>query len=264
MPDRPSTARPSPPIALGIVVPTYNEAASVVPLLDALRSSVTAVAGLETTVLFVDDNSPDGTAKIIEEQRSEREPSELDIRILHRPRKEGLGKALVDGLTLLLDEGTFDYLLLMDADLSHQPRYIPELLRAAADAELVVGSRYIDGGATPDWAWYRRVLSRGGNRYARLFLGSTITDYTGGFNLFSTDLLRRVELSSLQSSGYGFEIELKYRALRLASGVRQVPIVFVDRRAGESKIPRNTILKNLLLVPRIRATTRGAGGPAGR
>jgi dolichol-phosphate mannosyltransferase len=263
MRDRPVTARPSPPITIGIVVPTYNEAASVIPLLGALRRSVATVPGLETTVLFVDDNSPDGTAKIIEEQRTEQKSSELDIRILHRPQKEGLGKALVDGLNLLLDDGAFHYLLLMDADLSHQPRYIPQLLDAAADAEMVVGSRYVDGGATPDWAWYRRVLSRGGNRYARFFLGSTITDYTGGFNLFATDLLRRVDLSSLQSSGYGFEIELKYRALRLAHGVRQVPIVFVDRRAGESKIPRNTIFKNLLLVPRIRATT-GGKAPARR
>jgi dolichol-phosphate mannosyltransferase len=239
-------------IALAVAVPTFNEAETVGPLLDALQEVLVGLPDLTTTVLFIDDSSPDGTAKVIEGLQEDRQSANFRIRLLRRPRKEGLGRAYADGFSMLLAEGTFDYIVQMDADLSHHPRYIPLMLELARDAEFVCGSRYAPGGATPDWTWYRRLVSRAGNRYTRLFLGSGITDYTGGFNLFSVGLLGRIDVTSLRAAGYGFQIELKYRALRLANGVRQIPIVFMDRRVGQSKIPSNTIVKNLVLVPRIR------------
>ena len=240
------------PISLAVAVPTYNEAETVGPLLDVMQASLGDVEGLTTTVLFIDDNSPDGTAKLIEGCQEDRQSHNFRIRLLGRPRKEGLRRAYVDGFRYLLADGSFDFILQMDADLSHHPRYIPKLLEAGRDADLVVGSRYIQGGGTPDWGWRRRLLSWGGNRYARLLLGPPITDYTGGFNLFSTGLLGRIDIERLHASGYGFQIELKYQALQLTSAVQEVPIVFMDRRVGESKIPSNTIVEGLLVVPRIR------------
>jgi dolichol-phosphate mannosyltransferase len=244
------------PISLAVAVPTYNEAETVGPLLEALQASLLGVDGLTTTVLFIDDNSPDGTAKLIEGFREDHQSDAFRVDLLPRTRKEGLGRAYVDGFLHLLGNGNFDFVLQMDADLSHQPRYIPDLLDATGEAELVVGSRYVPGGATPDWGWHRRLLSWGANRYARMLLGSRITDYTSGFNLFSVDLLRRIEVDRLEASGYGFQIELKYQALQRTRAVREVPIVFMDRRVGQSKIPSNTVVENLLLVPRIRRAAR--------
>jgi dolichol-phosphate mannosyltransferase len=240
------------PISLAVAVPTYNEAETVGPLLDALQVSLLDVEGLTTTVLFIDDTSPDGTAKLVEGFQEDRQSPRFRIRLLRRPLKEGLRRAYVDGFRHLLADGSFDFILQMDADLSHHPRYIPRLLEAAQEAELVVGSRYIPGGGTPDWGWRRRLLSWGGNRYARLLLGPPVTDYTGGFNLFSTKLLSRINTEQLQASGYGFQIELKYQAMQLTRAIKEVPIVFMDRRVGESKIPSNTIVEGLLVVPRIR------------
>ncbi len=239
-------------VALAVVIPTYNEADAITTLLRPLREIVTLRPGLQTSVLVVDDNSPDGTAKVVEEFAAANNDHLFSVEVLHRPRKEGLGRAYVDGLQTVLRKGAPDFVLQMDADMSHDPAHIPSFLDAAHDAELVVGSRYVAGGATADWAWYRRVLSRVGNAYARAFLGSAISDYTGGFNLFSADLLRRLPLSEMRAPGYGFVVELKYAALRQARQVREVPIVFVDRREGGSKIPSSTIPRNLLLVPLIR------------
>jgi dolichol-phosphate mannosyltransferase len=244
------------PIALAVAVPTYNEAETVGPLLDAVQAALGDVAGLTTTVLFIDDNSPDGTAKLIEGLQEDHQSGTFAVRLLPRPRKEGLGRAYIDGFQHLLAEDKFDFILQMDADLSHDPRYIPKMLAGAGEAELVVGSRYIPGGATPDWGWRRRLLSWGGNRYARLLLGPAIHDYTGGFNLWSADLLRRIDIEHLKASGYGFQIELKYQALQLTRRVRELPIVFMDRRVGESKIPSNTVVEGLLVVPRIRMAVR--------
>jgi dolichol-phosphate mannosyltransferase len=141
----------------------------------------------------------------------------------------------------------------MDADLSHDPSYITEMLRRVrGGADLVVASRYIRGGATPDWNLKRRFLSVGGNLYTRLFLGSRITDYTGGFNLYQTELLRRITPSTITTTGYGFQIEMKQRALKLAKRPTEVAIVFMDRTEGESKIPSDTLVKNLLLVLQLR------------
>ncbi|MHB1533271.1 MAG: glycosyltransferase, partial [Acidimicrobiales bacterium] len=210
------------PLRLGIAVPTFNEAESLPELVDALRRVIVATADLEVTLLVIDDNSPDGTGDLAERLRAELPPGPLTMEVLHRPRKDGFGRAYRDGLGRLVASGDYDYVLQMDADLSHDPKFIPDFL-AQLPADAVIGSRYITGGATPDWDWRRRLLSRGGNHYARLFLGRRLTDYTGGYNLWASSLLAAMDLERLQATGYGCQIELKSRALALSDRVREVP-----------------------------------------
>jgi dolichol-phosphate mannosyltransferase len=236
---------------LAIAIPTYNEATNVKKLLPAIHKSLADYPKLDCTVFIIDDNSPDGTADIAETVGKKLKTKAFHVEVIRRKRKEGLGKAYVFAFHKLL-ERKFDYILQMDADLSHNPKYLPHFLDATQTADFVVGSRYVKGGDTPDWSWNRKLLSRGGNLYTRLMLGSQITDYTGGFNLFSVGLLHAVNLNNLQDAGYGFLIELKYRALQNSHGVVQVPIVFMDRAHGESKLPNNIIIKNLMLVAQIR------------
>lgn len=205
---------------------------------------------LSCTLFVVDDSSPDQTAAKAESAGQQYASNRFKVRVLSRKAKDGFGRAYVHGFKHVLKEN-FDYILQIDADLSHNPNYIPQFLEAAKTHDFVVGSRYIKGGATPDWSWYRKLLSRGGNLYTRLWLGNTITDYTGGFNLFHADLLRQVHSGSLRASGYGFLIELKHRALQHAKSPTQIPIIFIDRQHGSSKIPKSTIIKNLILVPKI-------------
>jgi dolichol-phosphate mannosyltransferase len=236
---------------LAIAIPTYNEAKNIKKLIPAIDRSIKNYPGLTTTVFIIDDNSPDGTSTIAEQLSKSFKEKRFTIRVLHRKKKEGLGKAYVFAFQEILSKD-FDFILQMDADLSHDPKYLPQFLDATKEADFVVGSRYVQGGATPDWTWDRKLQSRGGNLYSRIFLGSKITDYTGGYNLYSAELLKSIILSNLQAGGYGFLIELKYKALINCNKVVQVPIVFKDRQHGSSKIPRNTIIKNFLLVPEIR------------
>jgi dolichol-phosphate mannosyltransferase len=239
-------------VKLAIAVPTYNEAKNIQKLLPALKKNLANYPKLKTTVYIVDDNSPDGTADIADAWAAKNNVAEFKATTLRRAKKEGLGKAYVYAFNKILKKD-YDYILQMDADLSHNPTYIPAFLdEAVKEADFVVGSRYIKGGATPDWSWNRRLLSRSGNMYTRLMLGSRITDYTGGFNLYSANLLNSVDLDSLLAGGYGFLIELKYRALSKCQAVAQVPIVFMDRTHGESKLPKDIIIKNLLLVAKIK------------
>jgi dolichol-phosphate mannosyltransferase len=238
-------------VKLAIAVPTYNEAANLKKLLPAIHKNVKDYPGLSTTVFIVDDNSPDGTAEVGKKLGKKLKSSKFTVTVMHRAKKEGLGKAYVYAFQEILKK-KFDYVLQMDADLSHDPKYIPAMLDKTDLADFIVGSRYMKGGSTPDWSLSRKLQSRGGNWYSRIFLGSRITDYTGGYNLYSTELLRTINMETLQASGYGFLIELKYKALQHCHGVEQVPIVFKDRMHGTSKIPKNTIIKNFLLVPQIK------------
>jgi dolichol-phosphate mannosyltransferase len=199
----------------------------------------------------VDDNSPDGTAEQAETLGKKLGDKQFAVKVIRRKKKEGLGKAYVYAFKKILAQD-FDYILQMDADLSHDPKYLKQFVDATKQADFVVGSRYIKGGATPDWQWHRKLLSRGGNFYTRLLLGARITDYTGGYNLFSRQLLESLDLGSLQAGGYGFLIELKYKALHRCRNAVQVPIVFMDRQHGTSKIPRGIIFDNLTLVAKLR------------
>jgi dolichol-phosphate mannosyltransferase len=145
-----------------------------------------------------------------------------------------------------------DHILSMDADLSHDPKYIKKFIAASKDNQLVIGSRYVSGGATPDWPLLRIILSKYGNYYTRLFLNKRISDYTGGFNMYRSKLLEEIGLDTIESTGYGFLIELKYKASKKAESISQVPIIFRDRQHGKSKIPKSTLIKNLLLVQKLR------------
>ncbi|HYY23176.1 MAG TPA: polyprenol monophosphomannose synthase [Thermoleophilaceae bacterium] len=229
-----------------LILPTYNEAENVDPLVRAALPRL-AEASPEHRVLIVDDSSPDGTGEI-----ADRLAAELDsVEVLHRERKEGLGRAYLAGFELALGRGA-ELLLEMDSDFSHDPADLPRLIRAAADADLVLGSRYVRGGGVADWGFVRRSVSRGGSWYARTLLRVPIHDLTGGFKCFRREVLETIDLSGVHSNGYGFQIELTYRALRAGFRVKEVPIVFRDRRAGSSKMTARIALEAMWKVPALR------------
>lgn len=236
----------------GISIPTYNEATNINKLLVNIYGELSDIRDFTAVILVVDDNSPDGTADLVRTFIKHNKHKNIITKILVRSAKDGFGRACVAGFKKLIDENV-EFIIQMDADMSHDPVYLPAFLRAQKDGhEFVVASRYIKGGQTPDWPWYRKLLSRYGNYYAKTILSNDISDYTGGFNMFSTKILKKIDLDTLQASGYGFLIELKYRAFLNAKSVSEIPIVFRDRRHGQSKIPKNTLLKNLVLVPRLK------------
>ena len=222
-----------------VVLPTYNESENIERVLRRIRDSLTAA-----TVIVVDDGSPDGTAEI-----AERLGKELgSIEVMRRHRKSGLGSAYRAGFHWGL-ERDFDACVEMDADLSHEPEALPDLIGALSDeCELAVGSRYIPGGAIPNWAWHRRLLSRGGNVYASALLGLGVSDSTSGFRAYSATVLRRIDLDRIRADGYGFQIEMTYQAKRAGASVIEVPIRFVDRVDGQSKMSMFIVVEALALV----------------
>ncbi len=243
---------------LAIAVPTYNEAKNIRKLIPAIHKVCKKFPKINFVLLIIDDNSPDNTAAVAEATAKQYKLPNLSVRVLKRKAKNGLGKAYVDGFKHLLNQPKpFDFILQMDADLSHNPIYINEFIMAAESGhDLVVASRYIKGGGTPDWGLHRKFLSRGGNLYTRLLLDSRLTDYTGGFNMYSTDVLNKVGIETLNAGGYGFLLELKYRALQQSKSATQIPIVFRDRLHGQSKIPKSTLFKSFFLVLRIKLKTK--------
>ena len=222
-----------------VVVPTYNEADNIDRVLRRIREAMT-----EATVLVVDDGSPDGTADI-----AELLGKELGyIEVMRRHGKSGLGSAYRAGFRWGLDRG-FDAFVEMDADLSHEPEALPDLVGAlSGGCELAVGSRYVPGGVIPNWAWHRRLLSRGGNVYASSLLGLGVSDSTSGFRVYASTVLRRIELDRIRADGYGFQIEMTYEAKRAGATVVEVPIRFVDRIEGESKMSMIIVVEALGLV----------------
>ncbi len=237
---------------LGISIPTYNESKNIAKLLKGIKDSLDKINDIKTTVVIVDDNSPDNTSDIIRQYAKDNNTNDFKVLLLSRKSKDGFGKACIAGFNKLIVEGA-DYILQMDADLSHNPKYIPQFIDCAKQGhDFIVASRYVSGGGTPDWPLHRRLLSRYGNYYARLILSNKISDYTGGYNMYKTRLFNDIDLSSIESPGYGFLIELKYRVLMRCKSLEQIPIVFHDRKHGKSKIPKNTLLKNLFLVPKLK------------
>ena len=235
-----------------IVVPTYNEAANLEPLLSAVRESAP-----DAHVLVVDDGSPDGTGTLADAAAA-RDPA---IEVLHRPEKAGLGLAYVNGFAHALRSGA-GLVLEMDADLSHDPRDLPRLIDAARDgADLVLGSRYVDGGGVEDWDLLRRVISRAGCRYARAVLSLPIRDLTGGFKCFRASTLQAIDFETVRSEGYAFQVELTYRAIARGLRVREIPITFRERSAGESKMSARIALEAMWLVPALRLARRRDGLP---
>jgi dolichol-phosphate mannosyltransferase len=226
-----------------LVLPTYNEADNVEPLVESARSNLPAA----TQILVVDDGSPDGTG-----ERADRLAARhANVGVLHRGRKEGIGPAYVAGFRRALAGGA-GLVLQMDADFSHDPAYLPRLIEASRSADLVLGSRYVAGGATSDWGPMRRAISRGGSAYARRVLGVDVRDLTGGFKCFRREVLEAIDLGSVAARGYAFQIETTYRALRLGFRVAEVPIVFRDRRLGNSKMDGSILAEAVWKVPRLR------------
>ena len=229
-----------------LILPTYNEAENIEPLVRAVLPQL-ASSGLEHKVLVVDDSSPDGTGDI-----ADRLAEELpQVRVLHRPLKQGLGRAYLAGFGLALAEGA-ELVLEMDSDFSHDPADVPRLLAATGAADLVLGSRYVPGGGVKDWGIVRRVLSRGGSAYARLLLGVPVRDLTGGFKCFHRRVLETIDLEDVHADGYGFQIELTYRAVQAGFTVAEVPITFRERRVGRSKMTARIALEAVWKVPALR------------
>jgi dolichol-phosphate mannosyltransferase len=230
-----------------VCLPTYNERENLEPMVRALGEQ-----GVQ--VLVIDDNSPDGTGAI-----ADRLASELDyVGVLHRPRKEGLGPAYLDGFRRALAEGA-ELVLEMDCDFSHNPSDVRRLITAAErDADLVLGSRYVDGGSIGSWGPVRRLVSAGGSWYARVLLGTQVRDLTGGFKCYRRRVLETIDLAAIRSKGYAFQIETTYRALRAGFRVVEVPIHFVDREEGGSKMSRAIVAEAVWKVPALRlAALRG-------
>jgi dolichol-phosphate mannosyltransferase len=235
-----------------IVVPTYNEAENLEPLVAAVRATVP-----DARILVVDDASPDGTGAIADALAA----GDDHVEVLHRPGKAGLGLAYVNGFAHALRAGA-GFVIEMDADLSHDPGDVPRLLeRARAGADLVLGSRYVDGGGVRDWDLLRRVISRGGCRYARTVLGVGVRDLTGGFKCFRATTLRAIDFETVRSEGYAFQVELTYRALARGLRVEEVPITFRERSAGESKMSARIAVEAMWLVPALRIARRRDGLP---
>ncbi len=240
-----TAARPARPAL--VCLPTYDEAENVGPMVQAILAATPDV-----DVLVIDDNSPDGTGRLADAIAA-REPR---VQVLHRPGKEGLGKAYLAGFAWALARG-YELVLEMDADFSHDPRYLPAMLEKARQADLVLGSRNVPGGGTVNWGLSRKIISRGGSLYARLILGLPVRDLTGGFKCFRRQVLEAIDLPTVQCSGYAFQIELTYRASRKGFRIAEIPIVFVDRRVGRSKMSRRIVLEAIRKVWSIRFSRFG-------
>jgi dolichol-phosphate mannosyltransferase len=232
------------------VLPTYNEAENIGPLVRAALAAL-ATTGMSHRVLIVDDSSPDGTGEIADRLASELDP----VEVLHRERKQGLGRAYLAGFGRAL-EGGAELVMEMDSDFSHDPRDIPRLIAAADAADLVLGSRYVPGGGISNWGLLRRLVSRGGSAYARWLLGVPVRDLTGGFKCFNRRVLEGIDLNGVHADGYGFQIELTYRAINAGFTVTEVPIVFREREVGSSKMTARIALEAVWKVPALRLRGR--------
>lgn len=232
-----------------VVLPTYNEAENLRPITRAILEATPDV-----DILVVDDNSPDGTGRLADEIAG-REPR---VSVLHRPGKQGLGKAYLAGFEVARQAG-YELVIEMDADFSHDPKYLPEMIARMERADLVVGSRNIEGGGAINWGVGRQVLSKGGSLYARTILGVPVHDLTTGFKCFRREVLDALELETVTSTGYSFQIELTYRTIRAGFRVEEMPIVFVDRRVGRSKMSRAIFAEALWRVWAMRFARPDAG-----
>jgi dolichol-phosphate mannosyltransferase len=232
-----------------VIIPTYNEAENIEPIVSRVRAAVP-----EADVLVADDNSPDGTGKIADELSAEDD----QVHVLHRKGKEGLGAAYLAGFRWGIDNG-YGVLVEMDADGSHQPEELPRLLTALKGADLVLGSRWVPGGRVVNWPKSREMLSRGGSTYSRLLLGVPIRDVTGGFRAFRKETLEGLGLDDVASQGYCFQVDLARRAVEAGFHVVEVPITFVERELGDSKMSRDIVVEALW-----RVTAWGVGARAGK
>ncbi|MHB1412890.1 MAG: polyprenol monophosphomannose synthase [Thermoleophilia bacterium] len=229
-----------------VIIPTYNERENLARFVSALQE-VFENNSLDGRILVVDDNSPDGTGGIADGLAG-RHPN---LSVVHRAGKQGIGPAYIAGFREALKTGT-DYIFEMDCDFSHDPASIPAFLEAIQQADLVLGSRYTAGGRVENWGLSRRLISRGGGLYAKWVLGVKVNDLTGGLKCFRREVLEALDLDQVSSQGYGFQIELTYKALRRGFRVREIPITFADRELGQSKMSRRIVLEAMLMVWKLR------------
>jgi dolichol-phosphate mannosyltransferase len=242
-----------------VVMPTYNEADNLERIVHSTSAELERLAPGEHRILIVDDNSPDGTGALADELARELD----DIEVLHRAAKDGLGNAYRAGFAHALAGGA-ELLIEMDADFSHDPRYLEALLDASKEADLVLGSRYVRGGGIRDWGMLRRAVSRGGGWYARAILRVRVRDLTGGFKCIRREVLEAIDLDTVRADGYVFQIEVTYRAIVAGFKVLEVPIIFQDRKLGASKMSPRIALEAMWLVPRLRRAASAVAGSSSR
>ena len=238
-----------------VVLPTYNEAEN----LERISAAILERLPDSRRLLIVDDDSPDGTGRIADRLAAASE----DVAVLHRRKKEGIGPAYIAGFRQALAGGA-RLIIEMDADFSHDPAYLPQLLRAIESADLVIGSRYVPGGGVTDWGPVRRFVSRGGSSYARKVLGLEIRDLTGGFKCFRREVLEAIDLDDVDAKGYAFQVEMTYRAITAGFRVVEIPIVFRDRTEGNSKMSRAIFAEAVWRVPAMRLRRGRVRGSSGR
>jgi dolichol-phosphate mannosyltransferase len=236
-----------------VVIPTYNEASTLERIVVAATRELAQLQVGGHHILVVDDSSPDGTGEIADRLAA----AEETVSVLHRAEKNGLGHAYLAGFEHALGHGA-ELICEMDADYSHDPAYLKDLISAAEHADLVLGSRYVEGGGVEHWGLLRRLISRGGGIYARAILRVDVRDLTGGFKCIHRRVLEGIDLPSVRAEGYGFQIEVTYRAILAGYTVTEIPIIFTDRTEGTSKMSSRIALEAMLLVPRMRRTARAA------
>jgi len=229
-----------------VILPTYNERENLERFVEKLQEVFTA-NGLSGRIMVVDDNSPDGTGRIADSLAERYQ----NLAVIHRQEKQGIGPAYISGFKQALTTDT-RYIFEMDCDFSHDPANIPAFLKAIEDADLVLGSRYVPGGRVENWGLVRRLISRWGGLYARLVLGVPVNDLTGGNKCFRREVLEALDLDAVSSQGYGFQIEMTYRAIRKGFHVKEIPITFTDRQLGQSKMSKRIVLEAVLLVWKLR------------
>jgi dolichol-phosphate mannosyltransferase len=234
---------PNAPSRALVIVPTYNEVENLASLVEAVLAQPA-----DLSLLVVDDDSPDGTGKLADELAMTN-PDRLSV--LHRPGKSGIGPAYIAGFRQSL-QGDAEMIVTMDADLSHDPHDLPRMLQAAASADVVIGSRYVEGGSTVGWPLHRRLISKGGGTYARFVLGVPVRDLTSGYKVYRREVIEQFDFDHIRSDGYGFQIETVFRAIKNGFRVVEIPIEFHDRTRGKSKLSRRIVLEAAPMVWKLR------------
>lgn len=225
-----------------VIIPTYNEIENIPEIVKAIFRQEKDVS-----ILVVDDSSPDGTGEAVKKMQA----MYPQLHLLTRSGKEGLGRAYIAGFQWALEKG-YEFIVEMDADFSHRPEDLSLILKAAEQNDFVIGSRYVDGGATVNWTLMRKIISRGGSFYSRMILGFPVRDWTGGFNGWKAKVLEGIDLPTVRSNGYSFQIELKYKACKKGFKFKEVPIVFADRVVGQSKMSGKIVIEAFYRVWQIR------------
>lgn len=235
---------------LAIAIPTYNERENIKDLVKEIEKVLKTIS-INTTIIVIDDNSPDGTGMIADKLSEKYNTPSFQVTVIHREGKQGLASAYIAAFKKAI-ENDYNYILSMDADFSHQPKYIPEFLNKIKDYDFVIGSRNIKGGKVENWSFIRNLISKGGSLYSRLILGVNIKDFTGGFNMYRLETLKAIDLDSMKSEGYSFVIEMKYKIAKKGFKILEVPIVFPDRKAGKAKMSKKIFFEAMLRVWQLR------------